>query len=151
MTKRTGRFIALILVLAALSLGVAFFFSWADRRPWAERKADVATIAEQGGVIVAAIADYRASLGRYPDTMEDLVPEYLQSVPTVQMESLRHSEFEYRPASAESAFRGYRLSVLTPRWFLNFDELFYWPEEDYPDTLGRERIERIGKWAYRHE
>ena len=45
----------------------------------------------------------------------------------------------------------WELRLDTPTGLLNWDYLFYWSDERYPDRLGGNTIERLGSWAYLHE
>ena len=46
-----------------------------------------------------------------------------------------------------------------PRWELtlpcgsglDFDTMFYWPGQEYPDRIWGDPAERIGEWLYVHE
>lgn len=45
----------------------------------------------------------------------------------------------------------WELSVDCSSGFANWDQFVYWPEENYPSTIGADSFERIGRWAYLHE
>jgi len=138
-------------VLALLTLPVTLFLSYSDLRPWNERKTDLLVLSKRGDLIISALSEYHKSEGKYPDSLKELIPQYIDELPSEKMEGIRHHDFEYVVASEDSSFKGYKVSVYTPSAFMNWDELFYYPSQDYPDSIHNQRVERLGSWAYLHE
>lgn len=109
-----------------------------------------AAAAERGNVINDALSRYRRVNGDYPESLEDLVPEFLDEVPFTDL--MAHPEFQYTKEVSWSVPEGqYELLVWCGRGIGNFDRFFYWPSETYPEEGLGGWIERIRNWAYVHE
>lgn len=145
--------IALAVLIFAIPIGafVWQFLSYADTRNWEERRKSVATLAGEGNVLVDAIQRYHEATRKYPVTLQELVPNYIDELPQIERNDINHGKYEYSLAHDDDMYEGYELYFLTPRWFVNFDTLFYWPSETYPDSIHGQKVESIGKWAYLHE
>ncbi len=95
--------------------------------------------------ILAALEHYRRDAERYPRTLADLAPRYLQDVPSTGM--LAYPEFDYEaPARANGAVP-YELWVSMPLG-PSVDVLLYSPTKTYPSSLYPSRVIPVGEWAY---
>lgn len=133
-------------------IALTAWLSWPiSRAPqWAQwRRAGLLSASQRAVPLIEAIEKYHRRNNRYPANLQELVPQYLPSVPATGMVS--YPEFRYSAATNDSLFRQYELKIRTSSGFINFDDFFYWPEKNYPAFINRERIERIGDWAYLHE
>lgn len=104
-----------------------------------------------GDNIVQALRQYRDDHGRYPDHLDQLVPEFIEEIPYTGM--IGYPRFGYqkdyqwlRPQPGE-----YELSIACPLGLFNWDIFIYCPSEVYPDHIWGNPLERIGRWAYMHE
>lgn len=93
--------------------------------------------------LLAAIASYEKDLGIPPDSLEALVPDYLESVPLTGMGA--YPEFKYHPIGAVDS--SWALMLFTPSVPMEFDQLWYLPNANYWD-VGLGRHTPVGAWAY---
>lgn len=117
------------------------------------RRSAFANLAERSSDLIAAIREYEKRHGVPPPNLAALVPEQIQRIPKTGMRA--YPEYRYERSAATSL-----TTTRQPRWELavecstggiNADEFVYWPNEDYPTTVGAGDFERIGRWAYLHE
>lgn len=101
--------------------------------------------------LVEAIFAYEKDHGKAPETLADLVPTYMNEIPSTKMRA--YPTYSY--ASGDTAKKWHDnpwvLYVKTSRGFTNFDMFIYFPKQNYPDTDYGGSLERIGTWAYVHE
>jgi hypothetical protein len=107
----------------------------------------------RGMPIVRALAAYREDHGHYPEALAELVPGYLDRLPSTGL--MGYPKYWYRKGyhDLERAEESYELLIHCTSTIagINFDRFLYWPEEAYPATIQRKVVERIGVWAYVHE
>jgi hypothetical protein len=132
-----------------LALSVAAWVSVAASQPlWWLRDRAVEACVARAEVVVAAIEKYRKLRGAYPAALDDLVPEPFESLPSPGM--VAYPRFHYRRADSATRYSGYELAV--PMAFgSKGDQLVYWPQQDYPETLYSGLVQRVRGWAYLHE
>ena len=94
--------------------------------------------------LVAAIEDYKTTTGQYPNSLGDLSPKFITSVPHTGM--CAYPLYEYRKAEKTDEAGGYELFISTSIGVLNWDEFIYMPSGKYGDSF-----QPVGKWAYYHE
>jgi len=105
----------------------------------------VAPAAERAQPILSALARYQQDKGKYPEALNELVPDYLEAIPATGVD--KYPRFYYFKAPRHELSGGsYELGVPCTS-FHGFDRFFYWPTEVYPDHLNGNGIERVGKWA----
>jgi hypothetical protein len=104
-----------------------------------------------GDHLVQALAQYREDKNEYPDSLDRLVPRYLEKIPYTGM--LAYPEFSYcKDRNDIQASPGsFELRIDCTSGGINFDRFIYWPSETYPDRIQGNEVERIRKWAYVHE
>jgi len=112
------------------------------------RRQSIEKAAKRGEIVIAALDGYYESKGSYPDKLNQLVPDHLDSLPYTGLPG--HPFFRYKKGTGEPV-KDYELYINCPLGFLNFDWFFYWPEQNYPDRIYGNRVETIGDWAYVHE
>lgn len=103
----------------------------------------------QAEPLIAAIEAYHQKKGSYPNQLQDLVPEFIQAIPSTSM--VGYPEFKYSTAKSDRLFKTYQLKISTRTIGINFDSFVYWPEADYPARMYGGGVERINDWAYVHE
>jgi len=114
-------------------------------------------LAERSAPLVEAISQFEADHGLPPNRLQDLVPGYLEAVPSTGMGA--YPQFEYLGRQGKEEFLGapwpegnsWILYVETPSGGINWDLFIYFPSGQYPDYAYSSRLERIGAWAYCHE
>lgn len=116
------------------------------------RMQGIKDFATRSHFLIAAIQEYERDHQSPPSSLGDLVPNYLDAVPTTGMSAYP----EYRYHTGEEAKQEYddnpwALSVFTPSGGINFDMMLYFPKQNYPIHGFGGSLERIGEWAYVHE
>jgi len=106
-------------------------------------------LAQRSRPLIEAIQAYEREHGRPPPTLNDLVPNYLPSIPETGMAS--YPQYRYCVGN-EDSYEGnpWVLEVFTSSGILNFDTFFYYPKQNYDSRHG-DALERVGDWAYFHE
>lgn len=97
--------------------------------------------------LVNAIETYHRETGSYPQQLTNLIPKYLENIPSTQMRI--HTNINYYVGDEARRFEG------NP-WILNipaeegmgFNQFYYFPLQNYPAGWP---YEHMGKWAYFHE
>ncbi|WP_417378762.1 hypothetical protein [Gimesia sp.] len=116
------------------------------------RMVRMADFADRSRFLVEAIEDYTRDHTRHPETLEQLVPDYLTAVPGTGM--MAYPEYEYY-VSADYQWwpeqNPWILVVRTPSGGPNWDMMLYFPKQDYPENGYGGWLERVGDWAYVHE
>lgn len=102
---------------------------------------------EQGEVIVRSLEQFKARQGSYPSALEELVPEFVERVPGTGM--IGAPEFQYEVADESADSGGFELWMERPTGGFDFPKprLFYWPSQKYPDRIGNQRVQLVGRWA----
>ncbi|MBX7166717.1 MAG: hypothetical protein K1X74_10260 [Pirellulales bacterium] len=137
-------------VHAALLLVVCTFLP--TRVLWPLRRLGLDAFSRRSQELVTAISTYERVNGRPPAALAELVPKYLPSIPWTGMS--RYPDYEYRcDSSTPKEYGGnpWVLLVETTVGFMNFDQMLYFPKQNYPEYGYGGSLERIGNWAYVHE
>ncbi len=116
------------------------------------RMAGIRAFVDRTPSLIAAINQYVKEQSVPPATLSDLVPAYLPTLPCTGMSAYP----TYRFMSGDQCRKEYggnpwAIIVDTPSAFLNWDQIFYLPDQNYPEYGYGGGIERIGEWAYVHE
>ena len=147
--KRT-RFLALFLLLLAIVHFPCIMFGIVLGLPL--RDAGMKSFVQRARPLVAAIHQYERDHASPPTSLDDLVPDYLPSVPTTGMGA--YPEFRYVfGTKAEEQYDGnpWVLWVATNSGGINFDMIMYFPNQNYPELGYGGWLRPIGEWAYVHE
>jgi hypothetical protein len=146
-----------LLMLCPIGI-IAFGFSLAGKKvPWRTREAACKRICQRAEPIIQAIENYRTKEQRPPESLDALVPDYLDKIPGTGIRA--YPSFKYSIPKAHNRWYkdiyekhkvSYELKVDLYRMFA-WDCFFYWPSEDYPDLIYGGGTEIINKWAYVHE
>ncbi|MBX9788879.1 MAG: hypothetical protein K2Y37_08170 [Pirellulales bacterium] len=116
------------------------------------RMAGMRAFARRSQPLISAIQRFEKDQSAPPTTLEDLVPKYLPAVPTTGM--MAYPRFVYHTgAEARKDYAGnpWALSVFTPSGGFNFDQILYFPRQNYPVHGYGGSLERVDDWAYVHE
>lgn len=116
------------------------------------RMARMAEFVERSQPLIEAIQRYERDEGAPPATLADLIPDYLPEIPHTGM--MAYPEYEYH--SGKKSLEWYDgnpwvVTVETPSGGLNWDEMLYFPKQNYPKAGYGGDLERVGDWAYVHE
>jgi hypothetical protein len=99
--------------------------------------------------LLSALDQYKTIEGTYPQSLNLLVPKYLEAIPDTNLAA--YPNFEYRYSLEDHGTDDFSLWISCPVGGINFDEFVYAPdgnEEDEPHTDSYERVE---DWIYVHE
>jgi hypothetical protein len=95
--------------------------------------------------VLRALHDHHRVVGKYPDSLEALVPRYLPRVPLSG--AFAYPELACVRDGTDPVSGGFEL-VISMQHGMSSDFLVYWPSEKYPDTLPAGPVVRLGRWAY---
>jgi hypothetical protein len=114
---------------------------------WRDRLERLVTRSEP---LVGAIHAFAAQRGRPPESLGELVPDYLGTIPGTGIGTF--PEYRYVVGEPER-YDGnpWALIVTPPCHPLGFDLFLYFPRQNYPEAGYGGTLERIGTWAYVHE
>lgn len=112
-------------------------------------------LANDSSVLIEAIKQYEEQRGVAPETLENLVPDFLPSIPTTGIGAYPIYKY-YRCEKADQTEKGcfhnpWYLQVDTSSGILSFDIFIYLPKQNYPESGYGGNLERIEDWAYVHE
>lgn len=116
------------------------------------RTAGMESFAQRSQTLISAIDKYERDNSGPPQSLDDLVPEYIPAVPSTGM--MAYPEFRYHvgdDAKEHYADNAWALSVFTPSGGINFDMMLYFPNRNYPEHGYGGWLEPVGDWAYVHE
>lgn len=115
------------------------------------RTAAFARASTNGAPIIAALEQYHADHGNYPNSLQGLIPEYATSFPRTGL--IGYPEFTYLNGynDIEVVSDSYELRINCSSGGINFDRFVYWPSETYPPIIQGNWTEPIGTWVYVHE
>jgi hypothetical protein len=144
-TKQTGDYMKSLLSITLLMI---FFFSCG----YEESEISQATLA--GDKIIAAIEKYYAKSKKYPNSLQLLIPEYLDSIPTTGLEGNKQFYYILIPKDKGNQEEyGFRLSFYVDKiYFMGArkrKQVVYFPSQKYTTSRYKTIHRTIGKWAYR--
>jgi len=99
--------------------------------------------------LIDAIEMYENDQGLYPEELEDLVPDYIERIPSTGIAGWSIYGYSTKETHYKMPFDKYQ--ILVGFLFASFDrnDLIYWPDGDYPESHP-DFIRRIEDWAYVH-
>lgn len=113
------------------------------------RNASFYDLAERSMPLVEAIMAFEKAEGHPPKKLDDLVPTYLDSVPSTGLAAYPH--YEIHMGEESSMWKGNPWVLCVPVGFmLSFDLFLYFPNQNYPSGK-YSAFERFGDWGYLHE
>jgi hypothetical protein len=102
--------------------------------------------------LIDAITSYERDHATPPQSLSDLVPDYLNEVlDTGMMAYPEYLYFAGDEAKQHYSENPWALVVWTPSGGINFDQMLYFPRQNYPAHGYGGWLERINDWAYVHE
>ncbi|WP_298862428.1 hypothetical protein [uncultured Gimesia sp.] len=102
--------------------------------------------------LTQAIKAYERDHSAPPKRLDDLVPDYLSVVPDTGIRAC--PEFHYHsdsPTRNEYDGNPWAISVWTPCIGVGFDQMLYFPKQNYPKRGYGGWLEPVKDWAYVHE
>lgn len=136
-----------ILVGAAVFLGTFYTFASSGATL---RRAAFRDLAERSMPLVEAVKSFEANEGRLPESVEELVPRYLKSVPHTGLAA--HPKYKYLTGKTATFWLENPWVIqVDARRIHGFDKFSYFPLQNYPETFDGHEFERMGAWAYLHE
>lgn len=145
-TVRRTALIAAVYALTCLAVGIPSI-----QCHWPIRRGAFVQLAERSQPLVTAIHRFESERGRPPQALDELVSQYLATIPGTGMPAYPDYEYVVDTAAQPSDPERWLLSVETPSGGINFDCFIYLPSQQYPENGYGGRLERIGEWAYVHE
>jgi len=134
-------------VVAAVVVVAFFLASYITIRVWQHA---ILEFTERQKPLVAAMHSYVADHGHPPESLAELVPKYLPSIP--------HSGWGTRPTihlleGEPEAHYGneWVLQATPPQVPFQFDWILYLPRQNYPERGYGGGLSRQGDWGYVHE
>jgi hypothetical protein len=111
------------------------------------RKEAFTKLGERMMPLVRAIEAYHRDHGTYPESLDALVPAYLDKLPATGMGN--YTNYNFYVGSRAQHFGGNPWIIEIPVGYgMNFDQFYYFPLQNYPDGWP---YKRMGKWAYYDE
>lgn len=101
--------------------------------------------------LIDAIEGYTDKYGGPPNSLEELVPEFLTEVPTTGIKAYPRFLYFSGEEAAKYESNRWALTVFTPSGGFNFDQFIYFPNQNYPETGYGGWLQKIHDWAYVHE
>jgi hypothetical protein len=127
-----------------VALAVVFIGCFVGGLVWGRfvRQGELERLPSRAQPLVDAITAYETKNGRPPDSLDELVPDYLSSIPDTGVGyDPRFSYFKLSPDS----YRGNAWGLRGPcPSAMSFDYFSYYPRQNYQE-LG---LSRIGNWGY---
>ena len=147
---RKTRKTALLALLASLTYLIVSFgmfdIGWQVRRYGFHR------LAERSVPLVQAIRRFENEKGHPPNSLKDLIPEYLHSIPDTGMGAYPNYKYIVGEESRKRWDNNpWVLYIDTPSGGINWDMFMYFPNQNYPKRGYGGDLEQIGYWAYVHE
>lgn len=140
--------------LLTLLLGLAFIpcFILGAHLGHKVRTAAMLAFTHRSQPLIAAIQKFERDHSAPPKVLTDLVPDYLPAVPSTGMMAYPNYRY-YTDDDSKKRYDGNRwvLTVFTPGGGINFDQMLYFPDQNYPQIGHGGSLQRIGDWAYVHE
>lgn len=116
------------------------------------RMAGMRSFAIRSQSLIQAIENFERNNSSPPQSLEDLVPNYLSTIPSTGM--MAYPKYRYHvgdEAKEKYAGNPWALSVFTPSGGINFDLMLYFPNQNYPTHGYGGTLQPIGDWTYVHE
>lgn len=146
--QRYRRQAAFALPLAAVFIGASYAGGcWGIEL----RMSAFDALAVRSTTLVSAIEQFEKEKGGPPRSLEQLVPDYLDTVPSTGMGGYPEYEYVSGDQAANCEGNDWVLLVPAPGPGMNFDIFMYFPDQNYPETGYGGWLERIRGWAYVHE
>jgi hypothetical protein len=106
-------------------------------------------LASRSTPLVTAITKFTEINQHPPNSLQELIPDYLKEIPGTGMPA--YPTYEYSIDSSNWHGNPWALYVHTPSGLINWDMFIYLPLQNYPERGFGGGLERISTWAYVHE
>lgn len=98
--------------------------------------------------LIQAIRWYDGATGRPPDSLRDLVSDYLPEVPGTGILAYPTYQYESGVQHALGGRNPWQLRVSTPIGFMNMDRFVYLPKQNYSEIRFRSGAFQLADWIY---
>jgi hypothetical protein len=115
------------------------------------RMAGFEVLAARSETLIAAIKRYESEHDNPPETLDALVPEYLDRVPDTGMGAYPNYRYLIGERLGPFGTNKWVLVVNTPSGGINFDQFLFLPNGEYQKEVYGSAIERVHEWGYIHE
>lgn len=100
-------------------------------------------VTQRAKPLISAISQFEKKEGRLPARLDELVPEFIESVPATGVAA--YPLYRYCPPKSGPVWE---LIVPFPRSVLNRDQLVFRSDGTYPEGAFGPYVERVDDWAY---
>lgn len=101
--------------------------------------------------LIAAIKKYELANLAPPPSLQALVPTYLPAVPSTGMMAYPEYQYVTGPDAIKYHSGNSWALWLNTGYGMAFDQILYFPKQNYPTTGFGGTLETVGVWAYVHE
>ncbi|MEK7309919.1 MAG: hypothetical protein AAB038_03795 [Planctomycetota bacterium] len=110
-------------------------------------------LAQRSTPLINAIKNYERKYGVPPQSIEVLIPEFLDKFPKTGMPTYPNYVYKILSSDEASHYAGnpWIISVATTLTMTDFDCFIYLPKQNYPREGYGGSLEKISDWAYVHE
>lgn len=110
------------------------------------RHANLTRVAERSQPLAAAITAYEAKHGQPPQSLDELVPEYIDAIPSTGVGTFPNYHYH---TDREGKFNGnnWMLMAGQPGIVMGFDDFHYYPRQNYKEA----GFTPIGNWGFRRD
>jgi hypothetical protein len=131
------------------------------------RDIKLAAAAEKVMPVITGLQAYHTEYKKYPNSLLDLIPKYLDALPTSTIFAFPNIEYEKtdyvsgtnlkstrdNPQSTWQRYYtgGYELRFVPASNSSNFDRFIYWPQKVYPKYMYDGTAEPVGTWMFVRE
>ncbi len=145
--------IGIWMLTASLVALVWFFLGPATTGKWAmsKRMEAFGELAGRLTPLVQAIQRYQQDHGKPPDALEELIPDYIPSVPSTGMPAYKELRYHTGDEAKDHEDNPWVLTIFCTSGGINFDQFMYFPRQNYPSQGYGGSLERVRDWAYVHE
>ncbi|MCG6154814.1 hypothetical protein [Rubinisphaera margarita] len=140
--------------LLLLLFAISFFTGGLTSARFARsvRQAGLEKFTRRSEPLIEAIKSYEAEHRAPPVSLDELVPEFIAEVPTTGMSAYpRYDYYAGRATEKEYCGNPWVLRVGTPRGFGDWDEMLYFPTQNYDEYKYHQFLEPVNDWAYVNE
>jgi hypothetical protein len=135
-------------------LGACFiyiFITWVITSSFDFRTNEFERLAQRSVTLIEAIKKYEHDKGHPPVILDDLLPNYIERIPNTDMGAYPSYKYEQVREHDQRHGNPWVLYLEAPLGILNFDSFLYYPNQNYPESIDGDPIQKIGDWVYVHE
>ncbi len=136
-------------IIAGSAIFMGTFYAFASSGAML-RTAAFRDLADRSMPLIEAVKAFEANEGQLPESLEQLVPRYLEKVPSTGLAA--YPKYKYLTGQRASFWLENPWVIqVDARRIHGFDKFSYFPLQNYPEAFDGHEFERMGAWAYLHE